>query len=114
MVVDASEITVLQLPKFKAEASKLIGVSGIEALAIYLIEHPEAGDVIAGSGGVRKLRWAAKNKGKRGGARIIYLYVVITARVYLIRCYAKNIKADLTADEKRDLRQIAAYLKGAQ
>ena len=72
------------------------------------------GDVIPGSGGVRKLRWAAKGKGKRGGARIIYLYVVIAARIYLIRCYAKNLKADLTADEKKELRQIAAHLKGAQ
>jgi hypothetical protein len=70
--------------------------------------------VIPGSGGARKLRWAAKGKGKRGRARIIYLYIVIAARVYLIRCYAKNVKTDLTADEKKQLRQIAAYLKGAQ
>jgi hypothetical protein len=54
------------------------------------------------------LRWAAK-----GVARIIYLYVVRAARVYLIRCYAKNVKTDLTADEKKQLRQIAAHLKGA-
>ena len=78
------------------------------------IDHPDAGDVIPGSGGVRKLRWAAKGKGKRGGARIIYLYLVAAARVYLMRCYAKNVKTDLTADEKRQLRQIAVYLKGAQ
>lgn len=70
--------------------------------------------MIPGSGGVRKLRWAAKGKGKRGGARIIYLYVVIAARVYLIRCYAKNFKTDLTTDEKKHLQQIAAHLKGAQ
>ena len=111
---DAPEITVLQLPKFKAEATELIGTDGIEAQAVYLIDHPDAGDVIPGSGGVRKLRWAAKGKGKRGGARIIYLYVVVAGRVYLIRCYAKNVKADLTADEKKQLRQIAADLKGAQ
>lgn len=111
---DSPELTVLQLPKFKAEAAEVIGADGIEALAVYLINHPDAGDVIPGSGGVRKLRWAAKGKGKRGGARIIYLYVVIAARIYLIRCYAKNVKTDLTADEKKELRQIAAYLKGAQ
>jgi hypothetical protein len=87
---------------------------GIEALAVYLIDHPDAGDAIPGSGGVRKLRWAGKGKGKRGGARIIYLYVVVAARIYLIRCYAKNVKTDLTADEKKQLRQIAANLKGAQ
>lgn len=114
MVNDAPEITVLQLPKFKAEAAGLIGGDGIEALATYLIDHPDAGDVIPGSAGVRKLRWAAKGKGKRGGARIIYLYFLVAARIYLLRCYAKNVKTDLTSDEKKQLRQIAANLKGAQ
>ncbi len=91
-----------------------MGTDGIEALALYLISHPDAGDVIAGGGGVRKLRWAARGKGKRGGVPIIYVYVVVAARIYLLRCYAKNFKTDLTADEKKELRQIAAYLKGVQ
>jgi len=81
MVDDASEITVLQLTKFKAEATDLIGAEGIEALATYLFAHPGAGDVIPGASGVRKLRWAAKGKGKRGGVRIIYVYVVVAARI---------------------------------
>ena len=114
IVDDAPEITVLELPKFKAEATELIGADGIEAVAVYLIDHPDAGDVIPGAGGARKLRWAAKGKGKRGGARIIYLYVVIAARIYLLRCYAKNVRTDLTADEKKELRQIVAHLKGVQ
>ena len=114
MVGDASDITVLQLPKFKAEATEVIGADGIEAVAVYLIDHPNAGDVIPGAGGARKLRWAARGKGKRGGARIIYLYVVIAARIYLLRCYAKNVRTDLTAEEKKELRQIAAHLKGVQ
>ena len=56
----------------------------------------------------------SQGQGKRGGARVIYLYVVIAARICLIRCYAKNVKTDLTVDEKKQLRQIAAHLKGAQ
>ena len=75
VVEGAAEITVLQLPKFKQEATKLIGTDGIEALAAYLGDHPDAGDVIQGVGGARKLRWAAKGKGKRGGARVVYIYV---------------------------------------
>ena len=102
------------MPKFKAEATELVGADGIEAVAAYLSDRPEAGDVIPGAAGARKLRWAAKGKGKRGGARIIYLYVVIAARIYLLHCYAKNMKTDLTEDEKKELRQIAAHLKGAQ
>jgi hypothetical protein len=113
-VADVPDITVLQLPKFKAEATELIGTSGIDALAAYLADRPDAGDVIPGAGAVRKLRWAAKGKGKRGGARIIYVYVVIAARVYLLRCYSKNVRADLTADEKKQLRQLAPHLKGVQ
>ena len=110
----APEITVFQLPKFRGEAVALIGTYGIDAVAAFLVDHPDAGDVIPGSGGIRKLRWAAKGKGKRGGARIIYLYLVVAARIYLMRCYAKNVKTDLTADEKKQLRQIAVFLKGAQ
>ena len=68
-VDDATEITVLQLPKFKVDATELIGTEGIEALAEYLSDHPDAGRVIPGTGGARKVRWAAKGKGKRGGAR---------------------------------------------
>ena len=109
-----NEITVLQLPKFKAEASELIGADGIEALASYLADHPGAGDVMPGAGGVRKLRWAAKGKGKRGGARVIYVYVVVAARIYLLRCYAKSVRTNLTMDEKKELRRIAAHLKGEQ
>ena len=111
---DPPEITVFQLPKFKIEATELIGAGGIDAVASHLIERPEAGDVIPGSGGARKLRWAARGKGKRGGARVIYLYFVIAARIYLLRCYAKNVKTDLTAHETKELRKIAAYLKGVQ
>jgi hypothetical protein len=49
-----------------------------------------------------------------GGARIIYVYVVVAQRIYLLRCYAKNVKTNLTSDEKKDLRRIAADLKGAR
>ena len=114
MLNDLREIMVLQLPKFKTEATGLIGADGIEAVAVYLIDRPDAGDVIPGSGGVRKLRWAAKGKGKRGGAWIIYVYIVVAARIYLLRCYAKNVRTDLAEREKKELRQIAANLKGEQ
>lgn len=61
---------------------------------------------------MRKLRCAAKGKGKRGGARIIYVYVVVAGRIYLLRCYSKNVQTDLTTDEKKELRRIAARLQG--
>lgn len=55
-----------------------------------------------------------RRRARENGARIIYVYVVVAARIYLVRCYTKNVKTDLTPDEKKELRQIAAHLKGAQ
>jgi hypothetical protein len=89
---DAPEIAVLQWPKFESDAVKLIGEDGIEAVAEYLAGHPGAGDVIPGSGGIRKLSWAANGKGKRGGARVIYLYMLTAARIYLLRVKRRTSK----------------------
>lgn len=65
-----------------------------------------AGDVIQGTGGLRKVRVAAQGKGKRGGARVIYYYVRDAAQIRLLLIYAKGRKDDLSADEKRILRSL--------
>ena len=75
-------------------------------LQAYLAENPSAGDVIQGTGGLRKLRWAAKGKGKRGGVRVIYFHVAAAAQIRLLLLYRKGIKDDLTAAEKAWLRAI--------
>ena len=74
--------------------SKLIG-SYLEdeeyaAFQWELALHPERGDLIPGSGGLRKIRWAAKGKGKRGGTRIIYYYKNKEGKIWLLTIYAKN------------------------
>lgn len=89
----------------------MIGQAGIEAVGDYLIANPLAGDVIAHSSGARKLRWAAKGKGKRGGVRLIYHYLVIADRIYLLDCYAKNEKSDLTPAETKRLAELIKQLK---
>jgi hypothetical protein len=71
-----------------------------------LAANPLAGDVIEGTNGLRKIRVAAKSKGKRGGARVIYYYVSDAAQIRLLLIYAKNRKDDLTGDEKRILRSL--------
>ena len=73
----------------------------IRILQNFLLENPESGVVIAGTGGVRKLRWAAKNKGKSGGARVVYFYVRSDQWIYLLYAYSKNVKTDLTSSEKK-------------
>ena len=73
-----------------------------------LAEHPKAGDVIPGAGGLRKLRWRASGRGKRGGLRIIY-YCWSEDRLYMIFTYDKTEQGDLTHEQLKTLR---AYVKG--
>jgi hypothetical protein len=74
----------------------------------YLLQYPNAGDVIPGSGGVRKLRWALKGKGKRGGVRVIYFRKVAEEEIWLITLYAKNEASTISA---QILKKIAEELK---
>ncbi len=75
-------------------------------LQAYMIENPEAGDLIPATGGLRKLRWAIANKGKRGGIRVIYYWKTIEHHIYLMTLYAKNEITDLSAEEKKILKQM--------
>jgi len=69
---------------------------------------PNAGDVIAGTGGLRKIRWTVAGTGKRGGTRVIYYHVVAQAQIRMILIYRKGFKDDLTPKEKTVLRKINA------
>ena len=80
----------------------------LRALQNHLLENPSAGNVIRGSSGLRKLRWAASGRGKRGGTRVIYYHVVVLAQIRMILIYRKGIKDDLTLREKTVLRKINA------
>lgn len=71
-----------------------------------LLATPDAGDVIPGSSGLRKLRWSVRGRGKRGGARVIYYRHVPMERIYLIYAYVKSAQADLTSRQIRTLAQL--------
>ncbi len=76
-----------------------------------LLLRPETGQVIPGSGGLRKIRWAVAQHGKRGGLRIIYYWVTAEAIIYLLFLYQKNEQEDLTPDQLKLLhRLIKEYL----
>lgn len=72
----------------------------------YLASNPLAGDVIQQTGGLRKIRWAAKGKGKRGGVRVIYYYVTVSSQIRLLLIYKKGVQDDLTSEQKKILRQL--------
>jgi mRNA-degrading endonuclease RelE of RelBE toxin-antitoxin system len=69
----------------------------------HLAARPGAGDVIQGTGGLRKVRWAGRGRGKRGGVRVIYYCWDDGGRIYLLTLYAKNEATDLTAQQRRKL-----------
>jgi mRNA-degrading endonuclease RelE of RelBE toxin-antitoxin system len=76
------------------------------ALQSQLLETPEVGVRIPGTGGLRKLRWSAEGRGKRGGVRVIYFFVEQRALIVLLLLYPKNVQDDLTAEQKRALREL--------
>ena len=75
------------------------------ALQSFLLADPEAGDVIPGSGGVRKLRWSAKGRGKRGGLRIIYFVRFRNSEIWLLTLYAKNVAENIPSSTLRRIKE---------
>ena len=71
-----------------------------------LILHPDAGAIISGSGGLRKIRWASKGHGKSGGSRIIYYWAVVHDKIFMLFMYAKNEQDDLSPEQLKVLRKI--------
>jgi hypothetical protein len=95
---------------FSRRAKRLLPEAEIARLEESIVERPEAHPVIAGTGGIRKARWARPGMGKRGGIRALYYYRTSAGIVYMLDIYAKNEKADLTPADKRDLRGIVSLL----
>jgi hypothetical protein len=71
-----------------------------------LIENPEIGDLIPGSGGLRKIRWKLSGRGKRGGVRVIYYWAVSADQVRMLYVYSKSDQKDLSKDQLKVLRQL--------
>ncbi|MDP1964711.1 MAG: type II toxin-antitoxin system RelE/ParE family toxin [Reyranella sp.] len=76
----------------------------------YLAYNPTAGDLITGTGGVRKLRWRLEGRGKRGGARVIYFHDAAGMPLFALTAFAKNERADLSQQDRNDFRQLTALL----
>lgn len=104
-------ITVVELPSF-LNLSRLVWTDGERAELIdYVARNPESGDLIPGTGGVRKLRWSRAGIGKRGGARVVYFYCHADAPIYMLLAYAKAVSTDLTLDQKQQVRKLTVLLK---
>lgn len=95
-----------EAPAFTSHVHEYLKDDEYAAVQQFLASNPEAGDVMPGTGGFRKLRWAdeRRGKGRRGGLRIIYYLLVGDQQIWLFTLFGKDEAADLTADEKRQLR----------
>jgi hypothetical protein len=106
-------ISISELPAFIEDAAWIFTRNEYDDLVTFLANHPDAGEIIPGTGGIRKVRWPARGQGKRGGARIIYYFRDLNMPVYLLAAYAKGEKINLTASEKKAMRKTIDLIVAA-
>ncbi len=76
-----------------------------------MLKNPQAGDVVTGTGGLRKYRFRLPNRGKSGGARVLYVDFVVYEKIYLITAYSKSDKENLTISECQEIRRMIQKLE---
>jgi mRNA-degrading endonuclease RelE of RelBE toxin-antitoxin system len=86
---------VIETPTFQKQADAIWTPQEREAFIDFIAEYPDAGDVISGAEGARKVRWQRKGTGKRGGARVIYFHLVGDEVVLLVMVYAKAERSNV-------------------
>lgn len=95
-------LTVIETPTFQRQADAVWTEDEREAFIDFIAQHPQAGDVIPGADGARKVRWHRGGSGKRGGARVIYFHLVGDQLVLLVMVYAK---AERTSVKPKDIKR---------
>lgn len=103
--------TVAETSLFIKQSETLFSASEKRAIIDYIAAHAEHGDIIRGTGGVRKLRVPASGRGKSGGARVILYLLDDDAPIYALLVYSKNKRVDLTADEKKKVAALSKAIK---
>lgn len=98
----------VELPPFERHRANYLDDDGFRGLQNLLMLHPEAGDPIPGSGGLRKIRFAdlRRGKGKRGGLRVIYYWWDIGSQFWLFTVYDKDEMADLTPQQRKAFKEM--------
>ena len=102
--------TIVELPEFLRKSEKLLTASQRIDIINYLAAHPAAGDIMQGTGGIRKLRWSAHGRGKSGGIRIIYYYHNESIPLFLLTVFGKGEKANLSKGERNELAKFTSLL----
>lgn len=111
MRMQTKPVTVVETQLFIRQTDAIWDDGERQAFVDFIARNPENGDVIPGTGGVRKIRWSIPGSGKRGGARVIYFYYHTDAPLYLLLAYTKAKRADMTQDEKRAATALVGIIK---
>ena len=92
---------------------KAMGLSDddLKALEEILLDNPQLGDVIEGTGGARKMRIKLEGRGQSGGGRIIYVDIYEKEKLYLLLAYPKNVQDDLTPQQKKEIRRLIEAIR---
>lgn len=103
--------TIVETPIFTRRLNDIFDEDEKAELINHLADNPLAGVVIPGTNGVRKMRFASSGRGKRGGVRVIYYFLDDTMPLYALLVYPKNVRDDMSPDEKRAISKLVETLK---
>ena len=101
------EMEFIETPLFTKLVNKLLDDDEYRELQEVLIYRPNLGDVIQGTGGLRKIRWMRKGRGKRSGVRVIYYWLMDDEQILMLYIYPKSQQEELTSEQKKTLKLIA-------
>ena len=104
-------LTLVEIESFVKKADKFLQVDELDNLKQMLANTPEIGAIIPHSGGIRKVRISAQQKGKSGGARVIYYFHNSKMPLFLLDVYVKSEKIDLTKEELTKFRDLTEHLR---
>ncbi|SRR6266568_733788 len=99
-------MVIVETPIFTKQLLSTLSDNEYRLFQNVLLERPDAGKVIPGSGGLRKLRWAVEGRGKRGGLRVIYYWFTARGTILLLFIYPKNVQDNLTPDQLKQLKKV--------
>ena len=106
----SAPVSVVETPEFLSATRRIMDEEERGLLVDYLARNPLAGDIVQGTGGVRKLRWALEGRGKSGGARVIYYFHNSAVPIFALTAYAKNERANLSQADRNEFRRLTTLL----